>query len=188
MNNLITSFLFVIIFTVILGLAYPLAVWVTAQVLFPFQAYGSLIKNSDGVIIGSELIGQQFSGKKYFHSRPSSAGNSYDATASGGSNLAPTSARLIERVNGDVEKLIEDNLGAKIPADLLTTSASGLDPHISPAAAEYQIPRIARERQISEEKVRELVTRYTEGRQFGILGERRVNVLKINLALDEIDR
>ena len=175
----------ILIFTVALGLFYPLAVWGVSQIVFPQQANGSLIKNASGEIVGSELIGQQFSGAGYFHSRPSAAGNGYDATASSGSNLGPTSQKLIDRIKIDANALQAENPTAKIPADLITTSASGLDPHISPAAAEFQIPRVARARNISEADLRTLVAQYTEGRTFGIFGEARVNVLKLNLALGE---
>jgi K+-transporting ATPase ATPase C chain len=162
--------------TVVLGLGYPFVVWGVAQVAFPNQANGSLIER-DGKVIGSELIGQNFSSAKYFHGRPSAAGNGYDASASGGSNLGPTSAKLIDRVKADAGE-------ESIPADLVTASASGLDPHISPAAAEFQIDRVASARKISDKQVRDLISEFTEGRTFGFLGETRVNVLKLNLALD----
>jgi potassium-transporting ATPase KdpC subunit len=185
MKDLITSALMILVFTIVLGGIYPFAVWGVGQIIFPHQANGSLIKNESGEIVGSELIGQQFSGANYFHSRLSSAGNGYDAGASSGSNLGPTSQKLIDRVKTDAEKLQAENPTAEIPADLVTTSASGLDPHISPAAAEFQIPRIAKERNMSETDLKKLVAQFTEGRQFGIFGEPRVNVLKLNLALDE---
>lgn len=165
--------------TVVLGLGYPFVVWGMAQVAFPHQANGSLI-GSNGKVIGSELIGQNFTSAKYFHGRLSAAGNGYDASASGGSNLGPTSAKLIDRVTADVEA---PGTGS-IPADLVTTSASGLDPHISPAAAEFQVERVATSRGVSKDRVREIVARFTQGRTFGLLGEPRVNVLKLNLALD----
>ena len=176
----------ILVLTVALGVIYPLAVWGVAQVVFPYQANGSLIVK-DGKIVGSELIGQQFTSSKYFHSRPSAAGNGYDAGASGGSNLGPTSQTLIDRVRKDALNLQTENPTKQIPADLVTTSGSGLDPHISPAAAEFQIPRIARARNISETDLRKLVAQFTEGRDFGIFGEPRVNVLKLNLELDKIN-
>lgn len=175
----------IVVFTISLGLVYPLAVWSVGQVIFPHQANGSLIKNEKGEIIGSELIGQQFSAAEYFHSRPSEAGIGYDAVASSGSNLGPTSKKLIERVETEVDKLNTENSKMAIPADLVTTSASGLDPHISPAAAEFQIPRVAKQRKISEPELQQIVQKFTEGRRFGILGEPRVNVLLLNLELDK---
>jgi len=170
--------------TVLLGILYPLLVTGLAQLIFPKQANGQLIQR-DGLVVGSRLIGQQFSGPGYFHSRPSSAGAAgYDATASGGSNLGPTNAQLISRVNGDVAKLQAENPGTPIPVDLVTTSGSGLDPHISPAAAEFQIRRVAAERKAPEAEVARLVQENSENRQWGFLGEPRVNVLELNLALD----
>jgi len=177
----------ILVLTIALGIVYPLAVWAVGQFVFPHQANGSLIKNASGEVIGSELIGQQFSSEKYFHSRPSAAGNGYDAGASSGSNLGPTSQKLIERVKTDAETLSEENPNQQIPADLITTSASGLDPHISPASAEFQIPRIAKARNISEPDLRNIVAKFTESRDFGILGEAQVNVLKLNLELDGIN-
>ena len=186
MKNLITAVLMTITTTILLGLIYPLVVTGLAQVLLPEKANGQLIKRSDGTIIGSKLIGQPFSWSGYFRSRPSVAGKAgYDAGASSGSNLGPTNKKLIELVRVDVEKLQAENPGKPIPVDLVTRSASGLDPHISPAAAEFQIPRVARERGITEEELRVIVAANTEGRQFGFLGEPRVNVLQLNLALDE---
>lgn len=174
------------IFTIVLGLIYPALIWGIGQTAFPHQANGSLITNANGEIIGSELIGQNFTSPGYFHSRPSAAGNGYDAGASSGSNLAPTSQKLIDRIKTDAETLQLDNPQGPIPADLVTTSASGLDPHVSPAAAEFQIPRVARERKLNEADLRKVVLNNTEGRQFGIFGEPRVNVLKLNLELDRI--
>ena len=184
MKNLITSALMVLVFTVALGVIYPLAVWGVSQVVFPYQANGSLIKNRNGEIIGSELIGQNFTAEKYFHPRPSAAGNGYDAGASSGSNLGPTSQKLIDRIKTDAETLQAENPNQPIPADLVTTSGSGLDPHISPEAAEFQIPRIAKARNISETDLRKIVAKFTEGRDLGVFGEPRVNVLKLNLELD----
>jgi K+-transporting ATPase ATPase C chain len=183
MKNLITALLMTIVTTILLGLIYPLIVTGLAQVIFPDQANGSLLKSADGTLIGSRLIGQPFSSPGYFRSRPSAAG--YDAAASSGSNLGPTNQKLIERVKSDLEKLQAENPGRPVPIDLVTTSASGLDPHISPAAAEFQVPRVARERSISREQLRRIVTVHTEGRQFGFLGEPRVNVLELNLDLDQ---
>ena len=185
MKNFITAVLMTIVTTILLGLIYPLVVTGLAQVIFPEQANGSLVKGADGTVIGSRLIGQQFSSPGYFRSRPSAAGSSgYDAAASSGSNLGSTNQKLIARVNADVEKLQLENPGKPVPIDLVTTSGSGLDPHISPAAAEFQVPRVARERGIQEEQVRLIVAAHTEGRQFGFLGEARVNVLELNLDLD----
>jgi K+-transporting ATPase ATPase C chain len=183
-KNLITAILMTIATTVLLGILYPLLVTGLAQVIFPKQANGGLIRGKDGVVIGSRLIGQPFSGPGYFHSRPSNAGTGYDASASGGSNLGPTNAQLIARVNGDVAKLQAENPGVPIPVDLVTSSASGLDPDISPAAAEFQIRRVAAERKISEDEVAHLVVENSENRQWGFLGEPRVNVLELNIALD----
>jgi potassium-transporting ATPase KdpC subunit len=185
MKNLLTAILMTIVTTVLLGLGYPLAVTGLAQLIFPDKANGQLIKRADGTVIGSRIIGQPFGGPGYFHSRPSAAGAAgYDAGASSGSNLGPTSKVLSDRVDGDVKKLQAENPGKPVPVDLVTTSGSGLDPHISPAAAEFQIARIARERSITEAQVRQLVAAHTEGRQFGFLGEPRVNVLELNLDLD----
>ena len=169
--------------TVLFGLLYPLAVTGLGQLFYPAEANGGLILK-DGQVVGSHLIGQPFSSPAYFHSRPSGAGNGYDANSSGSANLGPTNHQLMDRVRADVEKLHEENPGVEIPVDLVTSSGSGLDPHISPAAAEFQIPRIARERGINEADVRALVARHTWGRQFGFLGEPRVNVLELNLDLD----
>ena len=184
-KNLITAVLMTIATTVLLGILYPLLVTGLAQLIFPKQANGELIQGKDGVLVGSRLIGQPFSGPGYFHSRPSAAGTAgYDASASGGSNLGPTNAQLTARVNGDVAKLQAENPGTPIPVDLVTTSGSGLDPDISPAAAQFQIWRVAAERKISEAEVARLVLENSEGRQWGFLGEPRVNVLELNIALD----
>lgn len=186
MKYIVNSTLMILVLTVVLGIAYPLAVTGFAQLFFPAQANGSLIKNANGEIVGSSLIAQPLTGDEYFHPRPSAAGaNGYDATASGGSNLGPTSAKLIDRVKMDAEKLQLENPHQKVPVDLITTSASGLDPHISPEAAEFQIPRVAKARNMSETDLKNLVAKFTEGRQFGIFGEPRVNVLLLNLELDK---
>ena len=185
MKNLLTAILMTIVTTILLGLIYPLVVTGLAQVIFPDQANGSLIKRADGTVIGSSLIGQPFSSPGYFRSRPSAAGaDGYDAGASSGSNLGPTNRKLSDRVKADVEKLEAENPGKLVPIDLVTTSGSGLDPHISPAAAEFQVPRVARERRITEEQLKQVIARHTAGRQFGVLGEATVNVLELNLDLD----
>ena len=185
LKSLITAVLMTILTTVLLGLIYPLVVTGLAQVIFPAQANGSLIKGSDGAVIGSRFIGQPFSSPGYFRSRPSAAGpNGYDAASSGGSNLGPTNQKFVDRVKADVEELQVENPGKPVPIDLVTTSGSGLDPHISPAAAEFQIPRVARERGISEEELRRIVSAHTNGRQFGFLGEPTVNVLELNLDMN----
>jgi K+-transporting ATPase ATPase C chain len=174
-----------IVLTVLVGIVYPFMVTGLSELLFKEKARGSLIER-EGKVIGSRLIGQPFRNAGYFHSRPSAAGSGYDGTASGGTNLGPTSKRLFEeQVRERSRELRTENPNAEIPIDLITSSGSGLDPHISPAAAEFQIPRVVRERRMSEDDVRRLVREYTEGRQFGILGEPRVNVLELNLALDE---
>src|SRR5271167_1099785 len=170
-KNLITAVLMTIATTVLLGILYPLLVTGLAQLIFPKQANGQLIQGKDGVVVGSRLIGQPFSGPGYFHSRPSTAGAAgYDATASGGSNLGPTNAQLITRINGDVAKLQAENPGVPVPVDLVTTSGSGLDPDITPAAAEFQIRRVAEERKVPESEVASLVQQNSENRQLGFLG------------------
>jgi potassium-transporting ATPase KdpC subunit len=185
MKNLVTAVLMTIVTTILFGLVYPLVVTGLAQVIFPEKANGQLIKGSDGTVIGSRLIGQPFSSPGYFRSRPSAAGAAgYDAGASSGSNLGPTNQKLIDRVKADVEKLQAENPGKPVPIDLVTASASGLDPHISPAAAEFQVPRVARERAISEDELRRIVARHTESRQLGFLGEPTVHVVELNLDLD----
>jgi K+-transporting ATPase ATPase C chain len=183
--------------TLITGLAYPLAMTGIAQALFPRQAQGSLIERN-GTVIGSELIGQQFASDKYFHGRPSATTTPdpndstktvpapYNAASSGASNLGPSNKALIDRVQADIDKLKQENPSMPVPIDLVTTSASGLDPHISPEAAQFQIPRIAKARNLPEERIRQLVTDHTEGRLFGLLGEPRVNVLLLNIALDQL--
>ena len=184
-QNLRIALLMALVTTVLFGLLYPLAVTGLGQLLFPSRANGGLIVKN-GQIIGSRLIGQPFTSEHYFHSRPSAAGNGYDpiSAAGGASNLGPTNRQLLERVKGDIDKLHAENPGSPIPIDLVTTSGSGLDPDISPAAAEFQIPRVARTRRISEADLRSLVSKHTLGRQLGFLGEPRINVLELNLDLD----
>ncbi len=184
-KNLLISLWFTLVTTVMFGLIYPLAVTGFSQLLFPGKANGQLIEKN-GKLVGSRIIGQAFTGPGYFHSRPSAAGtgNGYDPTSSSGSNLGPTSKVLLDRVNGEVQKLHAENPGSPIPVDLITTSGSGLDPDVSPAAAEFQISRITRERHVSEPELRSLVAKHTVGRQLGVLGEPRVNVLELNLDLD----
>ncbi len=182
-KNLLIAVLMTIATTVLLGLIYPLVVTGIAQVIFPDKANGELIQRN-GQVVGSRLIGQPFGGPGYFHSRPSAAGNGYDAANSGGSNLGPTNQKLVDRFKQDLPRLQAENPGTPVPVDLLTTSASGLDPDITPAGAEFQVPRVARERNMSEDAVRQLVARHSGGRQFGFLGEPRVNVLTLNLDLD----
>jgi len=184
-ENIRIAILMTVVTTIIFGLVYPLVVTGLANFFFPAQANGELIVKN-GQVIGSRLIAQPFSSDRYFHPRPSAAGTGYDPVATGGSasNLGPTNRQLSDRVKGDVEKLHAENPGAAVPVDLVTTSASGLDPDISPAAAEFQIPRVARVRKISADELRALVAKHTQGRQLGLLGEPRVNVLELNLDLD----
>jgi K+-transporting ATPase ATPase C chain len=183
-RNLITAILYTVVTTVIFGLVYPFVVTGIAQVLFKDKANGQLIQQN-GQLVGSRIIGQPFTAAGYFHSRPSMAGNGYDAANSSGSNYAPTNKKLIDRVAGDVTALQLDHPNTDIPIDLVTTSGSGLDPDITPAAAEFQVTRIAHERSLSEDAVRRLIAQHTLGRQLGFLGEPRVNVLELNLDLDQ---
>jgi K+-transporting ATPase ATPase C chain len=182
-KNLITAVLMTIVTTILLGLIYPLLVTALAHI-WPDKANGQLV-TKNGVVVGSRIIGQPFTGAAYFHPRPSAAGNGYDATNSGGSNYGPTNQKLIDRVKGDVAALQAENPGKPVPVDLVTASGSGLDPHISPAGADFQLPRVAKARGINESELAKLVAEHTEGRQFGFLGEPRVNVLELNMALDE---
>jgi K+-transporting ATPase ATPase C chain len=184
-KNLLIALWFTLVTTLMFGVLYPLAVTGLAQVLFPVRANGQLIERN-GKIVGSKIIGQSFTGLGYFHSRPSSAGTGYDPTSSSGSNLGPTNKILIERVKTDVQKLHSENPNVPIPVDLVTASGSGLDPDISPAAAEFQIPRVAHSRGMKEDDVRTLVQKHTNGRDLGFLGESRVNVLELNLELDAV--
>ena len=183
-KNLITAFLMTIVTTVLLGVIYPLLVTGLARVIFREKADGQLLQ-ANHQIVGSRIIGQPFVGPGYFHSRPSAAGNGYDTANSGGLNLGPTNKKLIDRVAADVATDQADNPNELVPVDLVTTSASGLDPHISPAAADFQVKRIGRVRGVGEEQLRTLIERHTEARQWGFLGEPRVNVLELNLDLDK---
>jgi K+-transporting ATPase ATPase C chain len=183
-KNLIISVLMTLATTLLLGIVYPLVVTGLAQVLFPRKANGQLIQKA-GKTVGSSIIGQGFSGPSYFHPRPSAAGNGYDAANSAGTNLGPTNQKLIDRVHQDVASLQAENPNQAVPIDLVTTSASGFDPHITPAAAEYQLPRVAKERGTTVDQLRALLAKHTQGRQLGVLGEPRVNVLELNLELDE---
>jgi len=183
-KNLVIAILMTVVTTILLGIIYPLVVTGISQVLFRDKANGQLIVQN-GNVIGSRIIGQPFVGPKYFHSRPSAAGNGYDAANSGGTNLGPTNQKLIDRVKQDTSSIGAENPAMPVPVDMVTTSASGLDPDITPASAEFQVPRVARERGLSEATVRGLVSKATEPRQLGFLGEPRVNVLELNLMLDE---
>ena len=184
-RNFVTALLYTVVTTFLFGLVYPYVVTGFAQVLFRDKANGQLI-HQNGQLVGSRIIGQPFSAAGYFHSRPSAAGNGYDAANSGGSNFAPTNKKLIDRVSGDVASFQIDHPGSDVPIDLVTASASGLDPHITPAGAEFQVERVARERHLSADAVRKLVASHTERRQLGFLGEPRVNVLELNLDLDQV--
>ncbi len=182
-RNLLVAVLMTVVTTVLLGVVYPLVITGIAQVVFPDKANGQLIERN-GTVVGSRIIGQGFSSPGYFRSRPSAAGMGYDAANSAGSNLGPTNKKLIDAVKANVEAARKENPDAPVPIDLVTTSASGFDPHLSPAAADFQVPRVARERAMSEADVRRLVEAHTEGRSLGFLGEPRVNVLELNLDLD----
>ena len=186
-KNLLIAVLMTAVTTVLLGLVYPLAVTALAQLLFPDKANGQLVRRN-GTVVASRIIAQPFVSQGYFHPRPSAAGNGYDATNSGGTNLGPTNRKLIDRVSADVAGAQAENPGHPVPVDLVTTSASGLDPDITPAAAEFQVSRIAKTRGMSEDAVRAVVARRTQGRQWGFFGEPRVNVLELNLALDSLSR
>lgn len=186
MKNFVTATLMFLVSSLIFGVIYPLVVTGFAQTFFPEKANGSLLKNENGEVIGSKLIGQQFTGKRYFHSRPSAAGFGYDAAASSGSNLGPTNKKLIDRIGAETEKLQSENPSQSIPIDLVTTSASGLDPHISIKSMEFQIPRVAKERNMSETEIRKIAENFIEGRDFGIFGEPRINVVMLNLQLDKM--
>jgi K+-transporting ATPase ATPase C chain len=180
-----TSILFTIVTAIVFGLGYPLLLTGMAGIIFPHQAAGSLILKN-GQVIGSELLAQSFTSERYFHPRPSAAGNGYDATSSGGTNLAQSNAKLAQRIQGDIDKLSKENPGHPVPIDMVTTSGSGLDPDITPDNADFQAPRIAKARGLTEDAVEKLITQHTSGRDLGFLGESRVNVLELNLALDQV--
>jgi len=182
-----TAILFTLVTTVLLGIVYPLVMTAIAGLLFPHQANGSLILRN-GQVVGSKLIAQSFTSDRYFHPRPSAAGNGYDATSSGGTNLAQSNAKLAQRIQGDIDALQKQNPGKPVPVDMVTTSGSGLDPDITPDNAYYQAPRVAKARGVSEDKIRELIGQHISQRQLGLFGEPRVNVLELNLALDQISK
>src|SRR5579872_4523053 len=182
-----TSIRFTILTTVLLGIGYPLLVTGIAGAMFPHKAAGSLILK-DGQVIGSELLAQSFISDRYFHPRPSAAGNGYDPTSSGGSNYAQSNVKLVQRIQGDIDKLAAENPGHPVPIDAVTTSGSGLDPDITPDNAFFQATRVAKARGFSEQQVRQLIAQHTAGRTFGVLGEPRINVLELNLALDRLSK
>jgi K+-transporting ATPase ATPase C chain len=182
-----TSILFTLVTAVLLGIIYPLIVTGFAMAIFPHKAAGSLVLK-DGQIIGSELLAQSFTSDKYFHPRPSAAGNGYDATSSGGTNLAQSNAKLVARIQGDIDKFTAQNPGKPVPIDMVTYSGSGLDPDITPDNAYYQAPRVAQARNLTVDQVRTLIAQHIAGRDLGILGEPRVNVLSLNLGLDQLSK
>jgi K+-transporting ATPase ATPase C chain len=182
-----TAIRFTLVTTVLIGLGYPLVVTAIAGVVFPHKAAGSLIMK-DGQVIGSELLAQSFTSDRYFHPRPSAAGNGYDATSSGGSNLAQSNKTLVDRIQGSIDKLSQENPGKPVPIDLVTTSGSGLDPDITPDAAFFQCPRVAKARGIPEDRIRQLIEQHITSRQLGVLGEPRVDVLDLNLNMDELQK
>ena len=182
-----TSIRFTLLSTLLFGIVYPLVVTGIAGALFPRKSAGSLILK-DGQVLGSELLAQSFTSPRYFHPRPSAAGNGYDPTSSGGSNLAQSNAKLVQRIQGDIDKLAAENPGHPVPIDAVTTSGSGLDPDITPDNANFQAPRVARARGLTEQQVRQLIQQHTAGRTFGLLGEPRVNVLELNLSLDRLSK
>jgi K+-transporting ATPase ATPase C chain len=183
-----TSIRFTIVTALLLGVGYPLVVTGIAAVFFPHQAAGSLLQLQDGTVIGSELLAQSFTSDRYFHPRPSAAGNGYDATASGGSNLAQSNKALVDRIQGSIDKLSKENPGKPVPIDMVTTSGSGLDPDITPDNAYFQAPRVAKARNIGEDRIRQLIQQHITTRQLGFLGEPRVNVLELNLDLDRLTK
>lgn len=182
-----TAIRFTLVTIFLIGIGYPLLVTAIAGVAFPHQAAGSLIMK-DGQVIGSELLAQSFTSDRYFHPRPSAAGNGYDATSSGGSNLAQSNKTLVDRIQGSIDKLSQENPGKPVPIDMVTTSGSGLDPDITPDAAVFQARRVAKARGLSEDRIRQLIEQHITSRQLGVLGEPRVNVLELNLALDELPK